>query len=143
MKTIYLAGPIENSPDRGTKWREKYSKRLKRLGFSCINPIDEENKISGINDFNKLKKTDISTYINEMRKFIKADLEFVEKADIIICKWNGEISSGTNGEITYAYKLNKPCYLITQTELRYIPGWFLACFNGVFNNLEDLLEVLR
>lgn len=141
-KLAYLAGAMENVPDQGLKWRQEYEKELSKLKYKCIIPNNEEYEVSN-KDMKSLKKTNIDEYIREMRKFITLDLDFVVKSDIVVCKWEGEVSSGTNGEITYGYIFGVPCYLVTSLPFEEIPGWFLACFSNVFKNLDELIKFLE
>lgn len=138
-KTCYLAGSMEYSQDEGTSWRIKYKEALKKYGINCIIPNEEEKKISHNVDIKKLKKENIEKYIITMRDIIKMDLSLIDTVDMLIVKWDGEVSTGTTHEVGYAYQLGKPVYLISSVPVCDIPGWFLACFTEIFPSFEEIL----
>lgn len=142
-KTGYLAGPMESAVDEGIAWRRKFSRALKNIGIDSIIPNDEEIQIKKEYDLPELKKTDIDKYIKIIRSFIEMDLKFVKAVDMLIVKWEGEMSSGTFHEVGYAYQLKKPCYLVTSKQLYEVPGWFLSCFTKVFPDLNALITHLK
>ena len=141
-RICYLAGPMESVKDAGRGWREVYSEELKQLGFMCIIPEDKEEFITNQEELNDLKKTDRHQYVDIMRKLISLDLKFVETADIIVTRWNGEVTAGTIGEAQHAYLEGKLIYLVTDKEFHEIPGWFGACFTEIFDSLDCLLLYL-
>jgi len=139
-KSGYLAGPMEHAADEGLQWRRTFDRVLKKkFGIKCIIPNDEEKKIKKKVSMREAKKTDLPKYIRIMREFIRQDLEFIENVDMLITKWDGEMSAGTMGEATYAYKIGKPNYLVTSKKPVDIPGWFLACFTEIFSSLDELV----
>jgi len=142
-KSAYLAGPMEFVEDEGLAWRRKFSRALKKVGVKCIIPNDEEKQIKKRVDMAKLKKTDLRKYVKIIREFIRMDLEFIDNVDMLIVKWEGEVSAGTMGEVTYAYKIGKPNYLVTSVPLQDVPGWFLACCTAVFPSMEKLIEYFK
>jgi len=142
-KTAYLAGPMENLKDEGLAWRRRFSRALKKIGIDSIIPNDEEIQIKQEYNLPELKKTDIDKYIEIIRSFIEMDLKFVESVDMLVVKWEGEMSSGTFHEVGYAYQLGTPCYLVTSKALHEVPGWFLSCFTKVFSELDVLIWYLK
>jgi len=142
-KIAYLCGPMEYADDNGDEWRREYASKLLELNIRSIVPNNEEKKIKGIYSMNELKKSNIGKYIQIMREFIRMDLTFVEAADVIITRWEGEASAGTIHEAGKAYELGKPCYLITSRSDKEVLGWFLACFTKIFNSLDELVEYLK
>jgi nucleoside 2-deoxyribosyltransferase len=140
----YLAGPMEYATDNGFNWRIHYQRLLYPLNITCVIPNFEEAEIlKDVKQLKYYKKENLSKYIEIMRKFIEKDLEFVEKSDFVIVKWDGEITSGTVGEVQQAYLLKKPAYLVTSKSFHEIPGWFLACFTQLFHTEEELVSFIR
>ena len=142
-KTVYLAGAMESLADEGLSWRRQFSTVLQSIGIKSIIPNDEEKNIKEKYNMAELKKTDIDKYIEIIRAFISMDLKFVENVDMLIVKWEGEVTSGTIHEVGYAYQLGKPCYLVTSKLPHEVPGWFLACFTKTFTNLDSLISYLK
>ena len=139
-----MAGPMEDTEDNGIGWRVEFREALKEFDIECI--IPEENEKGLIpEDINirEVKKSNIEEYKKYVRKFIELDLNFVEEADFLIVKYEGEETSGTIGEVQYAYQLGKPVILISSLPEEKISGWFLSCCSIKLNSLEELVEYLR
>jgi len=147
---IYLAGAMETVADAGLSWREEYKEELDQfLEADVIIPGEHEGKIvdkylgedtEGLSNqerINNLKKTYIKTYVEIMRDFIEFDLKRIDDCDLVICRWNGERTAGTIGEVQHCYLFGKPVYLILGPDVKEeeVPGWFLACFTEVFDTL--------
>jgi hypothetical protein len=139
----YLAGSMEYSDDGGILWRREFESKLKPIGIDCIIPNDNEEKIIGYIDLKELKKTDIEDYKVKMRSLIINDIFIIEKVDLIIVKWEGELLYGTIGELTHAFICEKPSYLITSKDEYDVGGWFLACFKKVFKNIDDFINYTK
>jgi len=122
---VYLAGPIDFSPDLGISYRQKLHKLLEATGLSPNMILDPTNKPLGdlveYRDFDteqeffnalvKHKRWD------EYERYIKAimhiDLRLVDKSDVIIATVNPEIPMcGTWHEIVIARQQKKPVLLI-------------------------------
>jgi nucleoside 2-deoxyribosyltransferase len=143
-KLVYLAGPMEDAEDNGLEWRVNFRESLKQFNLNCIVPEEhEEGLIPEGTNIRKLKKDNIQEYIKYIRKFMELDLNFVEDADFIIVKYEGEETSGTIGEAQYAYQLRKPVILISSLPEEKISGWFLSCCSVKLNSLEELIEYLK
>lgn len=139
----YLCGPMEYTEDEGLPWRLEFRKKLEHLDVHCIIPNEEQDIISSQEDLNELKNgQDIDEYFKIMREFIKIDLDFVRNSDFIVARWNGERMSGTIGEAQEAYLKDIPVFLITEEPIEDIPGWFLACCEDVFANIDDFVSYL-
>lgn len=140
----YLAGAMEYAYNEGINWRRIYQKILaKECNISAIIPNDEEKKIKKDYNFNYLKENNLDKYIEIMRQFIDADLQFVESVDMLIVRWEGERTAGTVHEVGHAYQIGTPCYLVTSKKPIEVPGWFLACFTKYFPSLKALVQYLK
>jgi hypothetical protein len=49
---------------------------------------------------------------------------------------------GTAGEITLAYRLGKPVYLVLGMPRREASGWVIACATEVFESFDELIQSL-
>ena len=60
-------------------------------------------------------------------------------------RWDESVfkGGGTHGEITLAYWLGKPIYLVNELPLEDISSWIFSCSNYVFNNFDDLKLKLK
>jgi nucleoside 2-deoxyribosyltransferase len=143
-KLIYLCGPMEYAADCGVQWRKEFSEVLAKKNYRCISPNEEEEFIKKKYKVDaETKKNNIDEYISGIREFITLDLTFVESADMLVCKWEGEQCSGTIHEVGYARQISKPSYLITSKPLYEVPGWFLSCFTKCFKTIDELINFLE
>ena len=145
----YLSGPIENAENDGVDWRNMMTEWLSsNLNQKVFNPVKETksiiNKIS-IEDFRFLKTKNPDEYKKIFRKIIKIDLEaVVNEADYLIVKWDESVfkGGGTHGEITMAYWLNKPVYLVNSLPINDVSSWVLSCSDEVFDSFDSLKKRL-
>lgn len=151
MSTVYLAGAIEYSPDKGIKWRQEIEDFYeKHLPGKCniINPNKVEKTFLTQEDKNYLMssnpKGDIVKYQSVVRKFIEHDLVFVEESDYLICLWDEHVNrgSGTQGEITYAYKIGRPVYYIVTIPIEQMSGWAIGCGTKFFTSIKEFGEFI-
>ena len=69
------------------------------------------------------------------------DLEaVVNQADYLIVKWDKSVfkGGGTHGEVTMAYWLEKPVYLVNNLPINDISSWIFSCSDEIFDNFESL-----
>jgi nucleoside 2-deoxyribosyltransferase len=143
-KLAYLAGPMEYSDGEGLEWRREFSHKLSKVGYKSIIPNDEEKSIKEKYDVSmEAKINNIEEYIEGVREFMLLDLTFVEAADCIVCKWEGERCSGTVHEVGYSRQIGTPSYLVTSQPLHTVPGWFLSSFTKCFINIDELISFLE
>ena len=149
MKTAYLSGPIENASNDGAQWRENLTSWLRNeLNHDAFNPVEEtRSRISGLNsdEFRALKRTEPTKYKNILRKIIDIDLNaVVKKTDYLIVHWDESVfkGGGTHGEVTLAYFLGKPIYLINKIPLDDLSSWIFACSTEIFDSFDQLKEYL-
>ena len=77
-----------------------------------------------------LKTKNPDEYKKIFRKIIKIDLEaVVNVADYLIVNWDESVfkGGGTHGEITMAYWLNKPVYLVNSLPINDVSSWVFSC----------------
>jgi nucleoside 2-deoxyribosyltransferase len=141
-KLVYLAGAIELSTDKGIGWREKITPVLQNLGYDIINPCQEQNTNDFSEDLKQAKFFDIPTFRTAVQKIITRDLQLILGCDLIICLWDGP-SSGTSGELTYAYANKIPIYTVETTRRPDTSNWIIGCSTEWFTNFSDLESFLN
>ena len=146
----YLSGPIENAQDDGANWRNNITKWLgHELNHQVFNPVVETNNVIKNYDaanFRLMKKSNPESYKNVIREIIKIDLDaVVNKADYLIVKWDTSVfkGGGTHGEVTMAYWLKKPVFLVNELHTDEISSWIFSCSEFVFNNFNELKIKLK
>ena len=145
----YLSGPIENAENDGVDWRNMMTEWLSsNLNHRAFNPVKETKSIIdeiSMEDFRLLKTKYPDEYKKIFRKIIKIDLEaVVNEADYLIVKWDKSVfkGGGTHGEITMAYWLNKPVYLVNSLPINDLSSWVFSCSDEVFDNFDSLKKRL-
>ena len=137
----YLSGPIENAENDGANWRDSITPWLKNeIEHDVFNPVVETRKIvSDLTNtqFREMKETDPKKYKNLIRQIIDIDIKaVVEESDYLIVNWNKSVfrGGGTHGEITLAYYLKKPIYLVNHVPLDDLSSWIFSCATEVFDS---------
>lgn len=141
----YLSGPIENAENDGANWRDSITPWLKNeIEHDVFNPVVETRKIvSDLTNtqFREMKETDPKKYKNLIRQIIDIDIKaVVEESDYLIVNWNKSVfrGGGTHGEITLAYYLKKPIYLVNHVPLDDLSSWIFSCATEVFDSFDDM-----
>ena len=145
----YLSGPIENAKNDGASWRQDMTLWLeKNLNHKVFNPVIETKNIIGhLNDsnFRSMKKTNPIEYKKIIRKIIKLDLEAViNDSDYLIVKWDESVlkGGGTHGEITMAYWIKKPIFIVNSLPIDDMSSWIFSCSDFIFNDFKSLKKKL-
>ena len=145
----YLSGAMEFASDEGAAWRNSISFWLNNeLGHKTIDPVEESAKIIEKNnaaDYREWKSLDPERYANFIKLCVKNDINIVRnKADYIVCLWDENVikGAGTHAEVTLAFELNKPVYLINRLPLMDLSGWIMACSTEIFDDFNQLKEFL-
>ena len=145
----YLSGPIENAKNDGASWRQDMTLWLKyNLNHEVFNPVLETKSIIGnlnSDNFRSLKKTDPIKYKNIIREIIKLDLEAViNDSDYLIVKWDKSVlkGGGTHGEVTMAYWIKKPVFIVNSIPIDDMSSWIFSCSDFIFNDFKSLKKKL-
>ena len=145
----YLSGPIENAENDGASWRQDITLWLKNnLNHEVFNPVLETKNIIGhLNPsiFRSMKKTDPIEYKNIIRKIIKLDLEaLINDSDYLIVKWDKSVlkGGGTHGEVTMAYWIKKPIFIVNSLPIDDMSSWIFSCSDFIFNDFKSLKKKL-
>ena len=146
----YLSGPIENAHNDGAGWRNNITKWLgDKLSHRVFDPVLETKSIIqkvDSNDFRMMKSNDPIEYKKIIREIIKLDLNaLVDEADYLIVNWDKAVfrGGGTHGEVTMAYWLNKPVYMVNSLPMEDVSSWIFSCTDFVSDNFEELKEKLE
>ena len=118
------------------------------LNHEVFNPVLETKNIIGhLNPsiFRSMKKTDPIEYKNIIREIIKLDLEAViNDSDYLIVKWDKSVlkGGGTHGEVTMAYWIKKPIFIVNSLPIDDMSSWIFSCSDFIFNDFKSLKKKL-
>jgi len=146
----YLSGAIEHSADGGRKWREDLAVFLREgLGHEVYDPAADEKKNlteEELAGFRRWKAEDPTRFREVIRKIIAWDLDRIESdTDYLVALWDRAASAGggTAAEVTLAYRLGKPVYLVLAMPAAEASGWVLSAATEVFDSVGALESRLR
>ena len=143
-RRVYLSGGIEHSGDGGRGWRRQIRLFLERLGDEVYDPAADEKKDLTEEErlgFRRWKTDSPERFRAVVRKIIAWDLTRIESgSDCVLAFWDESASrgGGTAAEITLAYRLGKPVYLVLGMPRAEASGWVLAAATEVFEDFEGL-----
>ena len=146
----YLSGAIEHASDGGLGWRGEIGLFLAgELGHRVYDPAADEKKDltdEELAHFRRWKLEDQARFREVVRKIIAWDLDRIqEETDYVVALWDAASAQGggTAAEITLAYRLGKPVYLVLGMPRNAASGWVLAAATEVFEDFEGLTAFLR
>ena len=63
----------------------------------------------------------------------------------MVCLWDSSVlkGGGTHGEVTMAYFIGKPVYLINKLSKKDLSGWIMACATESVSDFDDLKNILK
>jgi hypothetical protein len=146
----YLAGPIDESPDRGVDWRVEITQFLHELDIGVFNPCDKPTEHNEDASFVELVKQykSIGRY-NKVAELVKPiisqDLHMVDLSNFVILHVDKRLHMcGSYSEITYAALEHKTCLIHCEQSIGQIPSWlFGLCDPSMFfDKWEDLKEYI-
>lgn len=150
--STYLAGPIGDvNIGDATKWRNWITGEFYAMGIEALNPFGKygdrlaavRSRLKNWNRFGNLAA--IRKMVSE--EIIPPDLEMVKECDFITL-WipaEGKEICGSYGEMTFAFHLNKPVYIITRRRLKPVnlPNWAIGCSTKIFTNWKEYLSFVK
>ena len=146
----YLSGGMENAENECTIWRSEITTWLKEsLDHDVIDPVIESRKLVKIHqaeNYREWKRSDPNRYKSFVRLAIDQDLRAViSRTNYLICLWDSSIlkGGGTHGEVTMAYFIGKPVYLINKLSKKDLSGWIMACATETVSDFDDLKNILK
>tara|TARA_Y100000590_G_scaffold118306_1_gene135366 strand:+ start:27456 stop:27917 length:462 start_codon:yes stop_codon:yes gene_type:complete len=141
----YLSGAMEYAHDEGAGWRQMMTDWLDdSFGHTVYNPVIESQnliKSYGTEDYREWKVSDPTRYADFIRVCVDRDIDTVRNGvDYIICLWDDFVlrGAGTHAEVTLAYEIGKPVYLINKLSDGDLSGWIMACSTKIFSNFDEL-----
>ncbi len=144
-RRVYLSGAIEHASDGGRGWREEIGRFLtEELGEEVYDPAADEKKDLTEEEWRHFRrwKTQAPQRFREVvRKIIAWDLGHIHtQSDYVLAFWDDSAArgGGTAAEITLAYRLGKPVYVVLGMPLESASGWVLAAATQVFDNFDAL-----
>ncbi len=146
---VYLSGAIEHASDGGTGWRRQLASFLEQeLGHEAYDPAADEKKDlteEELAHFRRWKLEEPARFREVVRKIIAWDLDRIqERTDYVVAFWDDSSGrgGGTAAEITLAYRLGRPVYLVLGMPRDAASGWILAAATEVFKDFNDLRTFL-
>src|SRR6266545_2465135 len=146
----YLSGAIEHAADGGRSWREEFVTFLRgELRHEVYDPAADEKKNltdEELAGFRRWKLEDRERFQEVVRKIIAWDLERIEnETDYVVALWDRAAAAGggTAAEVTLAYRLGKPVYLLLGMPAAEASGWVLGAATEVFDSVAALESRLR
>ncbi|HEX9286735.1 MAG TPA: hypothetical protein VF999_05650 [Thermoanaerobaculia bacterium] len=147
---VYLSGAIEHAADGGRSWREEFVTFLRgELRHEVYDPAADEKKNltdEELAGFRRWKLEDRERFQEVVRKIIAWDLERIEnETDYVVALWDRAAAAGggTAAEVTLAYRLGKPVYLLLGMPAAEASGWVLGAATEVFDSVAALESRLR
>jgi nucleoside 2-deoxyribosyltransferase len=147
---VYLSGGIEHSGDGGRGWRREIGRFLdEELGQEVYDPAQDEKKDLTDEERQNLRPWKVASperFRDTVRKIIAWDLGRIEtQTDYLLAFWDDAAArgGGTAAEITLAYRLNKPVYVVLGMPRAAASGWILAAATEVFNDFDQLRRFLK
>ena len=145
----YLSGGMENAPKEGSDWRNEMTGWLiDNLQHTVIDPVVESGKIIKDHDggdYRDWKNSNPNKYKEFTRLLINRDLRaVVAESDYLICLWDESVlkGGGTHGEVTIAYFIGKPVYLVNHLPMKDLSGWIFSCATETLNSFDALKKAL-
>jgi len=149
-RRVYLSGGIEHAGDGGRGWRREIGRFLsEELGDEFYDPAADQKKDLTEEErlhFRHWKSDSPERFRGVVRKIIAWDLGQIEsRCDCVLAFWDESAArgGGTAAEITLAYRLGKPVYLVLGMPREAASGWILAAATEVFEDFDALRNFLR
>ena len=147
---FYLSGGIEHAGDGGKGWRIEIGRFLtEELGCEVYDPAQDEKKDltdEERQNFRLWKVASPERFRDTVRKIIAWDLGRIERqTDSLLAFWDDAAArgGGTAAEITLAYRLGKPVYIVLGMPRAAASGWILAAATEIFEDFDALRAFLR
>ena len=145
----YLSGAMEYAQNEGADWRIVMKDWLKEhLSHEVIDPVIESNKLVvhyDAEDYRDWEKTNPERFKEFFRLLIQQDLRAVMgQSDYLIVLWDKGVlkGGGTHGEVTMAYWVDKPIFLVNTLPEKALSAWISSCATETFASFDELKAVL-
>lgn len=145
----YLSGGMENVQNEDADLPSDMTNWLKgNLGHDTIDTVIESKKLvlaNGAEEYQDCKTTNHGKYKEFIRLLINQELRAViDKVDYLIVLWDESIlyGGGTHGEVTVAYWVDRPIFLVNKLPKEKLSGWISYCSTETFNSFDELKKAL-
>lgn len=148
---VYLAGPMDRCPNRGSQWRDYVSPILKDMGIVVLNPLHKATNV-GLEDANthrikmELKKDEKYDELSRLMKEIRnVDLRMVDISDFLIVNLDLDIHPcGTLEEIFWANRQKKPVIIHMKQGKKHTPDWLFGTLphHMIFSDWDEVINYL-
>ena len=141
----YLCGSMTGLKDQGAGWRKKLRKWLDKHGIESYDPCKEETGEHKQYGISRKHKADWEMFPQALQeRIIVKDLSEIQgKADFLLCHFT-KYSTGTVSELTFAYYLGIPTYIVSDIPLVGWPGTIArAPENALFETFDELKTFLK
>jgi hypothetical protein len=146
----YLAGPIDRvSPEDASDWRRHITAELAKMGIKVLDPVMAEDGKNVMGNLDAWRKEGNAEKIRQFARkiFLHRDIDWVARASfmtVFLPDKNVEVC-GAYGEITLAYTLKKPVYIITTRPLvpLEVPYWAVGISAEIFEDWQQYLNFVR
>jgi len=135
-KHVYLCGPIEDVSDGGTKWRERITPDLEKLGLIVFDPTTKESEqfqLTVEEHKERLAKMKEAGQLEEFNKImsaiVKQDLDAVRDSKFIVAlvpDREGAQIGGTVHEIAFAWENKIPILWKCNGNPSGVNSWLLS-----------------
>ena len=144
-----LSGGMENVQNEDADLPSDMTNFLKgNLGHDTIDTVIESKKLvlaHGAEEYQDWKTTNHGKYKEFIRLIINQDLRTViDTVDYLIVFWDESISYGgsTHGEVTVAYGVDRPIFLVNKLPKEKLSGWISSCSTETFDSFDELKKAL-
>lgn len=142
--SIYAAGAIELSPDKGIGSREIIKNSLKSTKSIVINPCDFEFNKNDMSLTNYRKVHSIHESWMHEQQIVSSDCDAVLAVDVIALWLDQYVGRGSTSECTLAKAMLKPVYAIIAPDynIKKTPVWLLGCISRFFKSPEQFRKFI-
>lgn len=157
MPIAYLSGGIQNNPDLGKGFRDRWTTYLEELGHTALDVLALGNKYHSLYPgTHPYRKYPLSTDTVEfatfkkgcLENYVKADMEMiVNVCDYVIMEYNdgSRKGAGSFSEVHEAWRYGKHVFIVCETDedvSKVVPGWLLAISTKAFPSDKALYDYL-
>lgn len=155
-RMVYLCGSIEGRDDGGTKWRERITPDLEKMGFIVFDPTTQETKLTGLtSEEHRVKLMSLKDagkwdeFLTYMSKIRDQDLLAVDNSLFIVAlvpDMDGVRIGGTVHEIAKAWEKKIPVLWKCDGSPAKVNSWIMSLLlecGTRFDTWKDMLDHVK